>query len=73
MHNTFFKTIIIIVFLLETWILYRGHDEGVSKVVKEGYKNYETMEYGIETKTNTDPLRRIKLISTLEKEVCYFY
>lgn len=54
----------------ETWILYRGGDESVSNVVKEGNKQYETIEFGIDTKTNTDPLRHIKLISTLEKKVC---
>lgn len=53
----------------ETWILYRGGDESVSNVVKEGYKQYETIEFGIETKTNTDPLRHIKLISTLKKKI----
>lgn len=74
LSDTLFKKIFIIfIFLLETWILYRGNDEGVSNVVKEGYKNYETIEFGIETKKNNDPLQHIKLISTLEKKVCSLF
>lgn len=31
---------------LETWILYRGREKGVSKFVREAYQNYGDMEFG---------------------------
>ncbi|XP_078329885.1 transient receptor potential cation channel subfamily M member-like 2 [Crassostrea virginica] len=30
----------------ETWILYRGYDHGVSKVVRDAYESYGDMEFG---------------------------
>lgn len=48
----------------ETWILYRGSTDKVSKVVKEAYQDYEAMEFGRKTKAMSDQERRIKLIST---------
>uniref|UniRef100_K1QH82 Transient receptor potential cation channel subfamily M member 8 n=1 Tax=Magallana gigas TaxID=29159 RepID=K1QH82_MAGGI len=50
----------------ETWILYRGHEKGVSKFVREAYQSYGDMEFG---NNNTrekigvnDTNRHIKLI-----------
>lgn len=44
----------------ETWILYRGYDDGLSKIVKDAYQNYEEMEIKPE-KSKTQ--RHVKLFS----------
>nr|XP_034319165.1 transient receptor potential cation channel subfamily M member-like 2 isoform X2 [Crassostrea gigas] len=48
----------------ETWILYRGKEQGLSKVVREAYKNYEEMEFKtkLEDKKINNEDRHIKLI-----------
>lgn len=48
----------------ETWILYSGAEQGVSKVVRDAYKNYEDMEFKIERdgKQINDVNRHVKLI-----------
>lgn len=57
------------VYLIETLILFRGHDGGVSNVVRDAYQHYEDMEFGSETRTIDDPERHIKLISMTGKKV----
>nr|XP_022311194.1 uncharacterized protein LOC111116490 [Crassostrea virginica] len=63
----------------ETWILYRGNEHGVSKVVREAYENYGDMEFGKKNRAMHDPpkkngipldvaSRHIKLISIAGKE-----
>lgn len=56
----------------ETWILFRGCNGGVSKVVKEAYEDYDSMECWIkgkeESESNPNRSRRIKLINTTNKE-----
>lgn len=53
----------------ETWILYRGGTDGVSKVVKDAYKKYLAMQNWKTEETKSDQRQRIKLISTTNKEV----
>ena len=71
---------ILFVFYKETWILYRGNEHGVSKVVREAYENYGDMEFGKKNRAMHDPpkkngiplddaSRHIKLISIAGKEV----
>ncbi|XP_052693613.1 transient receptor potential cation channel subfamily M member-like 2 [Crassostrea angulata] len=52
-----------------TWILYRGNEKGVSKVVRDAYQNYGDMEFGNKNlQTNVDdPNRHIKLINIAGK------
>lgn len=53
---------------LETWIIYRGYDDGLSKIVKDAYQNYEDMEF--ETKEpNKRTVRNVKCISVKKKKV----
>nr|XP_034319464.1 transient receptor potential cation channel subfamily M member-like 2 [Crassostrea gigas] len=49
----------------ETWILYSGAEQGVSKVVRDAYKYYEDMEFKTKRveKEISDPDRHVKLIS----------
>uniref|UniRef100_A0A8W8NIW9 TRPM SLOG domain-containing protein n=1 Tax=Magallana gigas TaxID=29159 RepID=A0A8W8NIW9_MAGGI len=47
----------------ETWILFRGNDEGVSKIVKDAYRNYEDLHFETETISKDDHNRHVKLIS----------
>lgn len=47
----------------ETWILFRGNDDGLSKIVKDAYGNYEYLHFQTETITKEDPKRHVKLIS----------
>lgn len=65
------KTFIINVFvyLVETFILFKGNGGGVSNVVRDAYQHYEDMEFGSETRTVNDPERHIKLISMTGKKV----
>lgn len=46
----------------ETWILFRGNDEGVSKIVKDAYRNYEDLHFETETISKYDQNRHVKLI-----------
>lgn len=57
-----------------TWILYRGNEKGVSKVVRDAYQNYGDMEFGNKNlQTNVDdPNRHIKLINIAGKGVWCF-
>lgn len=57
----------------ETWILYRGNDEDVSKVVSDAYQQYEDMEFGTKTSKINDSNRHIKLISFAGKKVQLLY
>lgn len=52
----------------ESWILYRGKEQGISKVVMEAYKNYEEMEFKTkcQQKEIYDDDRHVKLISIAE-------
>lgn len=56
---------------LETWILYNGKKHGLSKVVKEAYKNYEDIEFKTRAAKNkiSDPDRHVKLVNIAGKEV----
>nr|XP_022311262.1 uncharacterized protein LOC111116556 [Crassostrea virginica] len=49
----------------ETWILHRGKDHGVSKVVREAYQNYGVMEFEFKNSKITieNKERHVKLIS----------
>ena len=55
---------------LETWILYRGNDHGVSKVVLDAYENYGEMEFSTRNSSTDidDGDRHIKLIAFAGKE-----
>lgn len=53
-------------------ILHRESDNGLSKVIRNAYLNYEIMEFGEKAVDINDPQRRIKLISVAGKKV-YFY
>lgn len=72
-------------FKLETWILYRGREKGVSKFVREAYQNYGDMEFGNNNKKISysnkesekkkavdinNTNRHIKLIGIAREEVC---
>lgn len=48
----------------ETWILYRGKEQGLSKVVREAYKSNEEMEFKTKSqeKEINDKDRHVKLI-----------
>lgn len=48
----------------ETWILYRGKEQGLSKVVREAYKSYEEIEFKTKSqeKEINDNDRHVKLI-----------
>ncbi|XP_065924094.1 transient receptor potential cation channel subfamily M member 2 isoform X3 [Magallana gigas] len=52
----------------ETWILYRGNKQGVSKVVTDAYKHYGNMEFKTEHKDIGHQDRHIKLVSIVGKE-----
>ena len=56
---------------LETWILYSGKEQGVSKAVRDAYSKYGNKEFGTRNvdihKDNTD--RHVKLITITDKEV----
>lgn len=39
-------------YFTESWILYRGHESGVSDIIRDAYRNYGNMEFGI-VKTNS--------------------
>lgn len=56
---------------VETWILYRGREQGVSKVVRDAYKNYEDMEF--KTKAHQRKIshedRHVKLIRIAGEKV----
>ena len=53
------------IFSKETWILHRGKDHGVSKVVREAYQNYGVMEFEFKNSKITieNKERHVKLIS----------
>lgn len=72
-------------FKLETWILYRGREKGVSKFVREAYQRYGDMEFGNnnekisyvngqlknENAVDINSINRhIKLIGIAREEVC---
>lgn len=56
---------------LETWILYNGKKHGLSKVVRDAYRNYEDIEFKTEASKYeiNDPDRHVKLINLADKEV----
>jgi hypothetical protein len=49
----------------ESWILYRGQDNGVSDIIREAYRNYGDMEFGSENDDKSVGVeeRHVKLIS----------
>jgi hypothetical protein len=55
---------------LETWILYRGHDFGVSSVVRDAYTKYSDAEFGSRSseKDISNVQRHVKLISIAGKK-----
>lgn len=58
----------------ETWILFRGYQSGVSKLIRDAYHYYGVMEFekkNMETPIN-DENRHIKLISIAGKKVNSF-
>lgn len=58
-------------YCIETWILYSGAEQGVSKVVRDAYKYYEDMEFKTKSfeKEIIDPDRHVKLISMAGNKV----
>lgn len=65
------KVNLFLVYVTESWILYRGHDSGLSDIVHEAYINYGDMEFGTEndTKPMEDEERHVKLVSIGGNEV----
>lgn len=59
------------IFRVETWILFRKNNKGVSNVVKSAYLHYEAMEFGRKRKEMHDPDRHIKLINIAGKQVIF--
>ncbi|XP_056002348.1 uncharacterized protein LOC125661864 isoform X2 [Ostrea edulis] len=71
----------------ESWILYRGHKNGVSDIIRDAYRNYGDMEFGTGNvnkpdedtqihytdikKPLTDVERHVKLISIAGKQPIY--
>lgn len=60
---------VIMLLYIETWILYRGREEGVSKVVEEAYRHYENIEFWMKPAEINDQKRHIKLIDISGKKV----
>lgn len=60
---------LVVNFFVETWILFRKNDEGLSNVIRNAYQHYEAMEFGKKQKDIGDPERHIKLINIAGKEV----
>lgn len=60
---------------IETWILYRGKEQGVSKVVRDAYKRYEDMEFKTKAsqKEISDEDRHVKLIRIAGEKVTDVY
>ena len=63
-------------FVVESWILYNGSNQAVSKTVRGAYNNYKTREFGMqcsqETETRNDEIEKkkhIKLISISDEKV----
>lgn len=61
--------IIIYIRNLETWILYRGKADGVSKVVRDAYQSYKDLEFKAKEVERSDPNLHVKLICLAGKEV----
>lgn len=51
---------------IETWILYRDKEEGVSKIVQKAYEHYEDIEF-LKSVDLNDPRRHIKLIAVSDE------
>lgn len=58
-------------YIVETWILYRGKEHGVSKVVRDAYKSYEDIEFKTTAfeKLKNDVDRHVKLIRIAGEKV----
>ena len=56
----------------ESWILYSGNEQGVSKSVRDAYRKYGNKEFGTKNDKipKDDKNRHIKLISITNKKVC---
>ncbi|XP_052693640.1 transient receptor potential cation channel subfamily M member 2-like [Crassostrea angulata] len=56
----------------ETWILYLGKKQGISKVVRDAYRNYEDIEFKTRAAKNkiNNPDRHVKLINLAGKKAC---
>lgn len=52
----------VLLFHIETWILYHGNEKGVSKVVRDAYKNYEDLDDDVKQSKIYENVRKIKLI-----------
>lgn len=60
---------VIMLLYIKTWILYRGREEGVSKVVEDAYRHYENIEFWMKPDEINDQKRHIKLIDISGKKV----
>lgn len=49
--------------------MFRGNDEGVSKIVKDAYRNYEDLHFETETISKYDQNRHVKLIRIARDKV----
>lgn len=55
----------------DTWIIYRGKKHGLSKIIRDAYRDYGNMEFDINNKGKDirDEERRVKLISITKTQV----
>lgn len=69
--KSLYYVLVVFFYCIETWILYGGAEQGVSKVVRDAYKYYEDIEFKTKSteKEISDPDRHVKLISMAGNEV----
>lgn len=73
MNCALFRAFTVLLVHIETWILYHGDEKGVSKVVRDAYKNYEDLDDDVKQSNIDGNVRKIKLISLKKGEkVLYF-
>lgn len=55
----------------DTWIIYRGKKHGLSKIIRDAYRDYGNMEFGIKNKEKhlNNEERHVKLISVTGTQV----
>jgi hypothetical protein len=61
-------------FNTDTWIIYRGKKHGLSRYIRDAYRDYGNMEFGIKNseKDLKHEERHVKLISITEGQVKHF-
>lgn len=58
---------------IEFWIFFLENDKGVLRFVRNVYIDYEVFEFGMKIVDINDLDRYIKLISIVEKKVCFYF